>query len=79
MKHFQSDNKELISTEQLFLVILIELLHNKNKGINMYAGVFTNFNTVLLNFTPTQYKYITVKIYNNITSSHPSSKILHKG
>ena len=25
--------------------ILTELLHNKNKGINLHAGVFTNFNT----------------------------------
>ena len=25
--------------------ILTELLHNKNKGINLRAGVFTNFNT----------------------------------
>ena len=24
--------------------ILTELLHNKNKGINLHAGVFTNFN-----------------------------------
>ena len=25
--------------------ILTELLHNKNKGINLLAGVFTNFST----------------------------------
>ena len=25
--------------------ILTELLHNKNKGINLHAGVFANFNT----------------------------------
>ena len=25
--------------------ILTELLHNKNKGINLHVGVFTNFNT----------------------------------
>ena len=25
--------------------ILTELLHNKNKGINLDAGIFTNFNT----------------------------------
>ena len=37
--------------------ILTELLHNKNKGINLHAGIFSNFNTVLLQFYA-QYKYI---------------------
>ena len=32
------------------VIILIELLHNKNKGINLDAGVFSNFNTVLPQF-----------------------------
>ena len=30
--------------------LLRELLHNKNKGINLLVGVFSNFNTVQLQF-----------------------------
>ena len=33
-----------IRVEEIW-TILTELLHNKNKGINLHAGVFTNFNT----------------------------------
>ena len=33
-----------ISVKEIW-TILTQLLHNKNKGINLHAGVFTNFNT----------------------------------
>ena len=67
-------------------LILTELQHNKNKGINLHAGVFKNSiqfcYSFMLNFTPTQYKYITVKIYNNfILLSHhriPAQKFCTK-
>ena len=37
----------IYSTE---VIILIELLHKKNKGISLHAGVFSGFNTVLPQF-----------------------------
>ena len=45
------------------VIILIELLHNKNKGINLHAGVFSNFNTVLPQFYAQTYSN-SIQIYH---------------
>ena len=44
-------------------LLLTELLHNKNKGINLQAGVFSNFNTVLLQFYAQIYSNL-IQIYH---------------
>ena len=51
-------------------MVLTELLHNKNEGINLHAGVFSNFDTVLLQFYAQIYSN-SIQIYhckNYITS-----------
>ena len=45
------------------LGILTELLHNKNKGINLHVGVFNNFITVLLQFYA-QFYSDSIQIYH---------------
>ena len=50
--------------------LLTELLHNKNEGINLHESVFSNFNTVLLQFYA-QFYSNSAQIYhckNNMTS-----------
>ena len=45
------------------VAFLTELLHIKNKGINLHAGVFSNFNTVLLQFYAQTYSN-SIQIYH---------------
>ena len=44
-------------------MILTELLHNKNKRINLHASVLSNFNTVLLQFYA-QFYSNSIQIYH---------------
>ena len=46
--------------------IFTELLHSKNKGINLHAGVFTNLSTVLLQFYA-QFHSNSIQIYHRKT------------